>query len=224
MLPKRLPKTNRTFKRDEEWMHSGALVEPSRLADQSIVSLGLLLTFSGFTLALIVISVPAARSRMIRGRGGAVVIVAPFPLIIGSGPTHRQTSPPAGYGICRRSASAPYCPESIGSVCQFETLRILLVSGEKLCLDSPDSGRLSRHSATLLLVAVLLIFSGFALLIFGLSGIGSTGGCVLWPLPLIVACGFGSGSGLAPALILVSFGGLAFLLFLLETIRSRETL
>ena len=86
MLPKRTSETNRTFKRDEEWTHSGALVEPSGLADQSIVSLGLLLIFSAFILAFIVISVPAARSRRIRGRGGAAVNVGPFPLIIGSDP------------------------------------------------------------------------------------------------------------------------------------------
>jgi len=50
----------------------------------SLVSLGTILIVAGMFLALFVIVVSLARSGGLKARGGAVVIIGPFPIIFGS--------------------------------------------------------------------------------------------------------------------------------------------
>ena len=49
-----------------------------------LVTLGLILIVAGFILALFVMIISLARTGNFKGRGGAVVIVGPFPIIFGS--------------------------------------------------------------------------------------------------------------------------------------------
>jgi len=72
--------------------------------------------------------------------------------------------------------------------------------------------------------ATIIIFAGIILVILGLSTGGGTGGCFVWPFPLIIGCGFGSGGNIGFYLFL--FGLLAFapLLFWWSLRRLRGTL
>ena len=58
------------------------------LPDQSIVLLGTLLIFAGLALAFLALVLPAIRSGKAQARGGAVILIGPFPIVFGS---DRQT-------------------------------------------------------------------------------------------------------------------------------------
>ncbi len=53
------------------------------MTDQLIVSIGILLIVAGIILAFLSV-IPSLRSGDTRGRGGAVVIIGPFPIVLGS--------------------------------------------------------------------------------------------------------------------------------------------
>ena len=54
------------------------------MPDQFIARLGTLLIFAGFFLALVALLLPGLRGRRSNARGGAVIIVGPFPIILAS--------------------------------------------------------------------------------------------------------------------------------------------
>ena len=58
----------------------------AELSDQSIVLLGSLLILVGLFLAIFGLVFSGAHWGRFRGRGGAVVIVGPFPIVFGSDP------------------------------------------------------------------------------------------------------------------------------------------
>lgn len=53
------------------------------LTDQLIVSIGILLIITGLILAFLT-AIPSLRSGKTRARGGAVIIIGPFPIVLGS--------------------------------------------------------------------------------------------------------------------------------------------
>ncbi len=59
------------------------------MSDQSFVVTGVLLIVIGVVLAFLVIVIPAARSGKLSARGGAVILIGPFPIVFGS---DRQTA------------------------------------------------------------------------------------------------------------------------------------
>ncbi len=54
------------------------------MSDHVIVLLGSLFILVGVLLAVLALVLPAMRSGGLRGHGGAVVIVGPFPIVFGS--------------------------------------------------------------------------------------------------------------------------------------------
>lgn len=59
------------------------------LSDQFIVLVGTLLILAGFILALLALVIPAVRRGQVKARGGAVILIGPFPIVLGS---DRQTA------------------------------------------------------------------------------------------------------------------------------------
>ncbi len=53
------------------------------MADQTIVLVGTLLILVGFLLAFVALAVPSFRGNE-RSQGGAVIIIGPFPIVLGS--------------------------------------------------------------------------------------------------------------------------------------------
>ncbi len=54
------------------------------MPDQFIVLVGTLLILAGFVLAFLALTVPAVRDGRAKMRGGAVIIIGPFPIVFGS--------------------------------------------------------------------------------------------------------------------------------------------
>ncbi len=54
------------------------------MADQLVVILGIVLIFVGIVLAFLGLILPAARSGKLQARGGAVIMIGPFPIVFGS--------------------------------------------------------------------------------------------------------------------------------------------
>ncbi len=60
---------------------------------------------------------------------------------------------------------------------------------------NPDWAARSSLLRTIWFSAILLTVVGVGLIVSGLVSGGPPEGCFVWPFPLIVACGFGSGIG-----------------------------
>ena len=101
------------------------------------------------------------------------------------------------------------CGSSICPVCRIGWF-CRKCSQETAPLDYEPAGPLQIGPVSLLFVAVALILLGFALVFLGSSAGGGSGGCFFWPLPFIVGCGFGSGSGI--------LGGTVFFVLVLVAI------
>ncbi len=54
------------------------------MPDQVIVLLGTVLVFVGIILAFLAFILPATRSGRLQARGGAVILIGPFPIVFGS--------------------------------------------------------------------------------------------------------------------------------------------
>jgi len=54
------------------------------LPDQFIVLVGTLLILAGFILAFLAQVIPSIRRGQVRARGGAVILIGPFPIVLGS--------------------------------------------------------------------------------------------------------------------------------------------
>ncbi len=54
------------------------------IPDLSLVTLGIILIAAGFLIALVVVVLSLAKTDTSKSRGGAVVIIGPFPIIFGS--------------------------------------------------------------------------------------------------------------------------------------------
>ncbi len=54
------------------------------MTEQLAVSIGILLIIAGLVLAFLSVILPSLRSGNIHGRGGAVIIIGPFPIVLGS--------------------------------------------------------------------------------------------------------------------------------------------
>ncbi len=72
------------------------------------------------------------------------------------------------------------------------------------------------RTSYLLLVALGLILTGFALVLAGTVASGSAAGCFFWPFPAIIVCGAGTGGAsytfvVVGAIVLVAFSVFSFL-------------
>ena len=101
------------------------------------------------------------------------------------------------------------CGSSICPVCRVGWF-CRKCSQEAALLDYEPAGLLKIGPVSLLLVAGAVILLGGALVFLGSPTGGGSGGCFFWPLPLIVGCGFGSGSGI--------LGGVVFFVLVLALI------
>ena len=76
-------------------------------------------------------------------------------------------------------------------------MRVLAESGSLLNVeDATEKGSSGWMSLSVLfLVGVGFFLIGFLLVFLGSAGPASSGGCLFWPFPIIVACSLGTGGG-----------------------------
>ncbi len=60
------------------------MLEGTTFPDPGLVSIGTVLVFAGFVLVLLATLVPLLRSGRLKGRGGGVILIGPFPIVFGS--------------------------------------------------------------------------------------------------------------------------------------------
>ena len=54
------------------------------MSNQTIILLGLVVIFAGLLVAVLAMILPALRRGRLSSKGGAVVIIGPFPIVVGS--------------------------------------------------------------------------------------------------------------------------------------------
>jgi hypothetical protein len=136
--------------------------------------------------------------------------------------------------ICGLHSAVYVCQECGRFVCPNCQSNLLCKNCQARSVPSSHPEQESRLSSYLPTLALAIIFAGIALIILGsLTGnspAGSSGACFFWPIPPVIACGFGSSPGLGPtfaALILtatISFFGLFFLSAFFQWRRGSEDL
>ncbi len=127
--------------------------------------------------------------------------------------------------VCSERSAFYICQECGKAVCP--VCRRGMVCSD--CAERKSSARVledpfSLPPELLFAAAIIVIFAGIILVILGLSTGGGSQGCFIWPFPLIIACGFGSGGNIGFYLFLFGLLAIAPLLFWWSLRRFRGTL
>ncbi len=136
--------------------------------------------------------------------------------------------------ICGLHSAVYVCHECGRLICPNCQSNLLCKNCHDRSVPSSHQERESLLSSYLPTLALTIIFAGIGLIILGSltsnSSSGSSGTCFFWPIPPVIACGFGSSPGLGPvfpALVLIAtivFFGLFFLSAFFQWHRRDEEL
>ena len=123
--------------------------------------------------------------------------------------------------ICGVHSAVYVCQECGRFVCPNCQSNLLCKNCQGRSVPGSHPKQESRLSSYVPMLALAIIFAGIGLIILGsLTGnspSGSSGTCFFWPIPPVIACGFGSSPGLGPAfpalvlIVTIIFFGLFFL-------------
>lgn len=131
--------------------------------------------------------------------------------------------------ICGLRSAVYVCQECGRNVCPHCQSGLLCKDCRTRSVEIPPSEATSRTSPLLPMLAFMIVFAGVGLIILGSltgnSSSGSSSSCFFWPIPPIIACGFGSspGSGLVFPLLGLVVVIILFGLFFLGTVQWRRS-
>jgi uncharacterized membrane protein len=125
--------------------------------------------------------------------------------------------------ICGLHSAVYVCQECGRFICPNCQSNLLCKNCQARSVPSSHPEQESRLSSYLPILAFAIIFAGIGLIILGSltgnSSSGSSGSCFFWPIPPVIACGFGSSPGLGPAFsVLVLIVTIIFFVFFLSAV------